>query len=191
MNNFLLLILNILGSVLYLIVLLLLLRFIIQAFKVDFFNPITQVIIRVTDPVLSPLRKILLLPGRRTFDYASLLLAFAVTSFQLSLPSIIQFGTTESLSILLLKGSLGLLQYLLDFYFFVLIFLIVVSWLAPHNAHPIIRLMKDISNPILAPFRRLIPPVGGLDLSILAVFIVLAALRSHLVPGLGELFFTQ
>jgi YggT family protein len=61
----------------------------------------------------------------------------------------------------------------------------VISWVAPGSRHPGAELLHQITEPLLAPFRRLIPPMGGLDFSVMVVFLVLIMVREYLIPGIA------
>ncbi len=72
----------------------------------------------------------------------------------------------------------------LDLYFWALIIMVILSWVAPGTYHPGIALLYQLTEPVVAPFRRLIPPMGGLDFSVLFVFLILVVVRDYLLPGL-------
>lgn len=154
-----------------------LLRFILQAVRADFYNPITQGIVRLTDPVLRPLRKVL--PSAGGLDLGALLIC-VLLQFLLVFAA---FGGVPIVTALLL-GTFQLLMLVLDLYFWALILIVILSWIAPGSAHPGAMLLQQVTEPVIAPFRRIIPPMGGLDLSVMAVFLVLIVIREYLLPGL-------
>lgn len=153
-------------------------RFIIQAVRADFYNPICQAIVKVTDPVLKPLRRIL--PSAGGLDLASLLVALVLQILLLML-----LYTGLNIPGALLVAPFRLLVLVLDIYFWALLIVVILSWVAPMSHHPGATLLHQVTEPLLAPFRRLIPPMGGLDFSILVVFLVLMVLREFLVPGVA------
>jgi YggT family protein len=155
-----------------------LLRFILQAVRADFYNPITQGIVRLTDPVLRPLHRVI--PSAGGLDLAALLLAVVL---QILLIQVL-FTGLGPVTTLVLSGF-RLLTLVLDIYFWALIIIVILSWVAPGNAHPAAMLLHQITEPLVAPFRRLIPPMGGLDFSIMAVFLILIVIREYLLPGLA------
>ena len=155
-----------------------LLRFILQAVRADFYNPITQAIVRITDPVLKPTRK--LIPPISGLDVASLLITLLL---QLALVFLLFYGISPVTAVVL--ASFRLLNQVLTFYFFTMFIVVILSWVAPGSRHPGAELVHQVTEPVLAPFRRLIPPVGGLDLSIMVAFLVLIVLRDYLLPGIA------
>lgn len=166
-----------------------LLRFIAQAAQADFYNPITQAIVTITNPVLAPLRKILVLPGRQQLDYASLVAGTLFNMLLICLHTIEARQTIMPFGMLLRDASFGLLGSILDIYFFAFLLLVIISWVAPASAHPGARLLYQITEPVLAPIRRFIPPVGGLDFSVLVAILIISVLRRFIVPGLSAALF--
>lgn len=152
----------------------LLLRFLMHAVHADFYNPISQAIVQITSPALMPLHRII--PVLYRFDLSCLILALAVQLaallliFSISQVSLPDFGTLVS------WGLVGLLALTLDIYYFSLIIMVVASWVAPYQANPALVLVQQLNEPLCAPARRLLPPVGGLDLSVMLVFVSLILL---------------
>lgn len=155
-----------------------LLRFILQAVRADFYNPITQAIVRITDPVLKPARKVI--PPISGLDVASLVLTLLL---QFALVFVLFSGVSPLTAAVL--ASFRLLRLVLDIYFWALIIIVVISWIAPGSRHPGADLLHQVTEPLLAPFRRLIPPMGGLDFSVMVVFLVLVMVREYLLPGIA------
>ena len=152
-----------------------LLRFVLQAVRADFYNPITQGIVRLTDPVLKPLRRVV--PPVGGLDSAALLLCILLQTLLL-----LFLGAAPVTAVL--AAGFRLVDLLLDLYWFALIILVVASWIAPGNRHPGLELLYQVTEPVVAPFRRLIPPMGGLDLSIIFVFLALSLVANYLLPGI-------
>ncbi len=158
-----------------------LLRFIIQAVQADFYNPICQAIVKITDPVLKPIR--MALPTMGGMDLAALLVALAV---QVALLMVLFSGIAPLTAVVV--APFRLLVLVFDIYFWALLIVVIISWVAPGNRHPGAMLLYQVTEPLLRPFRRIIPPVGGLDFSILAVFLLLYVVRDFLLPGLAAEF---
>ena len=156
-------------------ILAMLLRFLLQAVRADFYNPISQSLVKVTNPLVIPLRKIL--PGYGGLDLASLLLALILQILMVTLLVLIQTGAMLAPLPLLLVGVLGLASYLLKIYFFALLAMIVMSWIAPGGNHPALYLLHQITEPVMAPFRKVLPSMGGLDFSPILVFIIINVLQ--------------
>ena len=154
-----------------------LLRFVLQAVRADFYNPITQGIVRLTDPVLKPLRRVV--PPAGGLDSAALLLCILLQTLLL-----LFLGAAPVTAVGCAGTPEATLDLLLDLYWFALIILVVASWIAPGNRHPGLDLLYQVTEPVVAPFRRLIPPMGGLDLSIIFVFLALSLVANYLLPGI-------
>lgn len=158
-----------LGSLYLLIVLL---RFILQLVKADFYNPLSQFIVRATQPLLRPLRRVI--PGVAGLDLASLLLALLL-QFLLMCVVLVLLGVNPAalLPQVLVWSVIGITSLFLKVFFFALIISVILSWVAQGSNNPGAMLVNQICEPFLAPFRRLLPNLGGLDLSPIFAFIAL------------------
>lgn len=175
-----------------------LIRFVLQATRADFYNPICQGIVRYTDPVLKPLRVVL--PTYRNLDLAAFVATWLV-SIATIVVAVIMTGGYSNGTVVELVQSLGLvvgaivggvyrtLDLFLSFYWIAIFLSIIVSFVAPATYNPVISLLQQICEPVLAPARRLLPTMGGLDLSPLIVFLVLALLQRFFLPGLFRMLF--
>ncbi|WP_114416818.1 YggT family protein [Marinospirillum perlucidum] len=159
------------------------LRFLLHLSKADYFNPITQGIVKATNPVVRPLQTVLR-PYRR-LDLASLVLAILIKSLGIFL-ALQLMGELAGIGSILIGGVAGVIKTILDLYFFALIISIILSWVAPQAAHPGALLVYQITEPLLAPVRRLIPSLGGLDLSPIFVFLGINLVSSVLVGILAQ-----
>ncbi len=177
MSNILIDLLNMLGSI---IIFFFVVRFLLQAARADDSNPISQGIVTITDPVAKPIRA--LLPTSARWDFASLLSAFLLQA--LITFSIYSLGGKffPGFAALTVLTVFEVLEQLLMVYWLFLIIHIIASWVAPGTGHPALNLLNQILEPILAPARNLIPPIGGFDFSILLVIIVVQILRSSVLP---------
>lgn len=152
---------------LYLMVVLL--RFWLQLVRADFYNPLSQFIVKVTNPIVLPLRKVI--PSLGKLDTATLLLAYLLATakfivLQLVFSSSIQVGPSFILGgILLMKETLNLI-------FWVLLIRAIMSWFS-QGRNPMEHVFQQLTEPFLAPIRRILPPMGGLDLSVLVALIAL------------------
>lgn len=184
--------LNLLVNVFFnLLMLLILLRFLLQLVRADFYNPISQAVARMTNPLLLPLRKVI--PGYGGFDVASLVLLLLAEMLAIVVLGLVNgVGLVPPLFILL-WAPLGIVNLFLSFYFFAILAMIILSWVAPGNPSPVIYLLHQLTEPVMAPFRKLLPSMGGLDLSPILVFIAIqiaqifvnyAARGVSLSPGL-------
>lgn len=152
-------------------ILLIMLRFIMQWMRADFYNPLSQAVVKLTNPVLIPLRKII--PGFGGIDFASIIVMFLLQMIELILIIMIRTGAFPNILGLMVL-AIGKLLVLFLYVYIVGIFIIaILSWLAPHAQSPVLSLLYQIVNPLLSKFRRFIPPVSGLDLSAFFAIIVL------------------
>jgi YggT family protein len=163
-----------------------LLRFLLQLARADFYNPISQALVKLTNPLVMPLRRIL--PGYAGIDLSSLLLSILLQMLMVALLVVLQTGRLLPPLPLVLVGLLGVAAYLVKIYFFAILAMIILSWVAPGGNSPVLYLLYQLTEPVMAPFRRIIPPMGGLDLSPILVFVVINVIQialGHLAFSLG------
>lgn len=163
-----------------------LLRFLLQLVRADFYNPISQFLVKVTNPLVIPLRKVI--PGLGGLDLASLLLALLLQMLCIIvLMALYGLGLPNPV-LLLLWSALGLIGLLVKIYFFALLAMIILSWLAPGSGNPAVFLLYQITEPVMAPFRKLLPAMGGMDFSPILVFILINVIQialHHMAAGVG------
>ncbi|MGR6871803.1 YggT family protein [Pseudomonas sp. HK3] len=145
-----------------------LLRFLLQAAKADFYNPISQFVVKATNPLIIPLRKVV--PGFAGFDWAAIVLLIAVQIVAISLSLLIAgYGLPlVSIAVWALLGTGGLF---LKLYFWGLLIMVISSWLAPQSANPALMLLRQILEPVMAPIRKILPDMGGFDISPIVLFL--------------------
>ena len=168
-----------LGS-LYLLVVLL--RFILQLVRANFYNPLCQFAVKATQPLLKPLRRVI--PSMVGLDMSSLVLALIV---QMVLFAVILLLSGYKVDVLFLVpwALIGIFALFLKILFWAMIISVILSWVAPGSHNPGAELVQQITEPVLAPFRRIIPNLGGLDISPIFAFIALQLLQSWLIPRLA------
>jgi len=163
-----------------------LLRFLLQVVRADFYNPISQFLVKVTNPLVIPLRRVI--PGLGGIDLASLLLALLLQLAGIAVLLMINGFELPGIFLLLVWSVLGVVGLLVNIYFFALLAMIILSWVAAGSRHPAIYLLYQITEPVMAPFRKALPPMGGMDFSPILVFILIniiqIALR-HMAQGVG------
>ncbi|MEE5095944.1 YggT family protein [Pseudomonas alliivorans] len=175
-------VLQTLGS-LYLM--LILLRFVLQLVRANFYNPLSQFIVKATQPLLKPLRRII--PSIFGLDMSSLVLAIIVQMILMALTLLLMFGTTGDPLHLLLWAIISVTALFLKIFFFALIASVILSWVAPGSHNPGAELVNQICEPALAPFRRIVPNLGGLDISPILAFIVLKLLDMLVINNLAAM----
>lgn len=161
---------------LYLIMIML--RFLMQVSRADYYNPICQAIVKITDPPIKPLKR--MIPAVRGVDFATLIVALLVQLLTIIAIMGLSGGWLFHPSYIA-WSLLGLVSLIFDIYFFALIIMVIASWIAPYADHPAITLVYQITEPICAPARKLLPPMGGLDFSIILVFVAITVIDSYLV----------
>lgn len=152
--------------------LLLLLRFWLPWLRADFRNPIAQGILRFTSPIIVPLRRFL--PSVNRLDTATILVAFVIQFLTLLLLVAIYGWSVGPLPVAI-TAVIELVILSLNLFFFAILIRVILSWVAPNNYNPVTALLNSLSEPILRPFRRLIPPIGGFDISPIFAIILLQA----------------
>jgi YggT family protein len=168
-------------TVLDLCLLIFLLRLMLQLVRADFYNPLAQFVVRASNPLVVPARRII--PSIAGFDTATLvvlvLLELGVTAILLAL-----IGQPFNWVLILQFGLLRLISLVLWFYFVSLLIYVILSWVAQRGPNPMGSILASINAPLLRPLRRIIPPIAGLDLSPLIAILLIQAIRIALpLPG--------
>lgn len=156
-------------------------RFILQAARASFYNPFCEGIVRITDPVLNPLRQVL--RPYRNLDFASFATAWVA---HMAAAAIFAVSVGAPLNVLyILNDSLHSTLSLVVWIFLIAIFLsIVMSWIAPNVYSPAANVAREVAEPLLSPARRILPPLGGLDLSPMITVAVLLVIESFVLGTL-------
>jgi YggT family protein len=173
-------------TLLSLYLLTMLLRFVLQLVRADFYNPICQFLVKVTNPLVLPLRRVL--PGFAGLDMASLVLALLLQLAGIVALLLINGLGLPNILLLLVWSVIGLVGLLVNIYFFALLAMIILSWVAPGSKHPAIYLLHQITEPVMAPVRKVLPAMGGMDFSPILVFILINVIQialRHMAAGVG------
>ncbi|MBA4503659.1 YggT family protein [Marinobacterium marinum] len=162
---------------------LLLMRFALQLSQADYYNPISQSVVRLTQPIVGPLQRVLRPKGR--FDFATLIVALAVKAIAILVlikmsPMFASAGGSISPLHLLIFSLAGTLNTLLTIYFWATLGAVIISWIAPDSYHPAPQLLLQLSEPLFALARKVIPPIGGLDLSPILIFLLIQIVQGYL-----------
>ncbi|MFT5163745.1 MAG: YggT family protein [Alteromonadaceae bacterium] len=166
---------------LYLMVVLL--RLWLQWAKADFYNPFSQFVTKATNPLLRPLRRIV--PGWGGFDFASLVLALLVAAAKVVTLQLVVHGGI-SLPTVAINTVLTVFKEAFSLVFWVLIFRAILSWVS-QGQNPIEAVLHQLTEPMLAPLRKVLPPMGGFDLSIMVLLLGLQFLQILMGDVLGLL----
>ena len=156
---------------LYLMVVIL--RLWLQVVRADYYNPVSQFVAKATNPLVIPLRRIL--PTVGAFDLAILVLAILVAIAKLVTLALVNGGGIPVVAILI-TGVLTVVSSFLQLLFWILVIRALLSWFSQGN-NPMEAIFQQLTEPMLAPIRRILPPMGGLDLSVLVLIIAVQFLR--------------
>lgn len=158
------------GFMLFVVVL----RFLLQAVRADFYNPICQFVYKASNPILIPVRK--LIPSIAGYDTASLVLAILIQIITISLMLLLAGWPLPPINILV-WAALGTAGLFLKFYFWGILIMIIASWVAPQSGNPALMLLRQLIEPVMQPIRKLLPDMGGIDLSPIIVFLAIKVLE--------------
>lgn len=154
---------------LYLLVVML--RLLLQIVRADFYNPLSQFLVKVTNPPLKPLRRSI--PGIGGIDMASVVLLFILKIAEILVLALFPRYPAPELIGLFILSAAELLALLVNVFLFAIIIQAILSWVSPGTYNPVSDLLHKLTEPLLRPARQIIPPISGLDLSPLAVIIVI------------------
>jgi YggT family protein len=154
--------------------LLFLVRFLLQASGADFYNPISQAIIKGSDPLASIFRRFIPVAGK--FDFASLTIALIMGLIFVMLISMGQLAISQYLIFALVRT----LSVLIDFYWWSMLIVVIASFVSQGNSHPGLSLLDQLLEPLIRPIRGLLPSMGPLDFSPMVVILVLSIVQRSL-----------
>lgn len=157
------------------------LRFLLQLTRADFYNPVSQFIVKITAPLLNPLRRVI--PGFAGIDTAALVLMWLLQTLELALIVIIS-GMGTSLVATFFWALPELVNLAINVVLFAILIQVILSWVNPGTYNPTLSLIHSLTEPVLRPARRIIPPISGLDLSPMLVMVGLTLLKMLLLPPL-------
>lgn len=157
----------------------LMLRIILQIVRADFYNPVSQFIVKITNPVVKPMRKII--PGLWGIDMATLVIVLLLGMVK----TLVVHGVLP-IEWLLIKSLIETIDLVLSVFLYAIIIQAILSWVNPDPYNPIVGLLHSITWPILKHFKKLIPNMGGFDISpIFAIIAIMFVQQSiHYVLGM-------
>lgn len=170
--------------VFFIFILAVMLRFLLQTIRADFYNPICQTLITLTNPALKPLRR--WIPGFMGIDWPSIILMILLQALEISLIALLVSGHLPppiSFPVIIVSKLLLMLIYV---YIFVIIIQAIISWIQPGSYSPFTVLLYQLSEPLVRPIRRYIPAAGGIDWSLLIILILLNLALILLVAPLQD-----
>lgn len=149
-------------------IMIILLRVWLQLARADFYNPLSQFIVKATQPVVAPLRRVI--PSVGGLDLASVVFAYVVACAMVFTLITLQQPIMPGVADVLIIGAIKLVKQCFNIVFYVLILRAILSWVSQGRS-PVEYVLSQLSEPILSPIRRFIPAIGGLDLSMLVAII--------------------
>lgn len=160
------------------------LRFLLQWSRADFYNPLVQFLVRVTQPALQPLRR--LIPSWGGVDIAAIVLMVILQMIAISLLMSIA-GVTPRIDYLLLRTPAELISLLLNVYLIAIVMRAILSWVSPTDYNPATTVLLSLTEPVIRPFRAILPDMGGIDLSPLAAILALQVVKMLVLPPLDRI----
>lgn len=160
-------------------ILLLMLRLLLQWARADFYNPLSQALVKVTNPVLMPLRRVI--PAVGPIDTASVVAMLGLQFFSLWLVAAMQ-GLNWGFSPLLVVSAWELINLMLNVFLICIIIRVIVSWVSPGTYHPALMLIDQLTDKLIAPLQRFAVMGGGIDFSPMIVMLGIFFLKMLLQP---------
>ena len=163
----------------------LMLRFVLQKIGASWYNPFCQFVIKVTEPVIKPLKRFI--PGFKGFDLSIIALALILQMILLWVLIWLGYHTLPGIvgTVVIALGQLG--KKLVNIFFYAVIINAIISWFPTLRANPAAELVNLIAEPALRPARRFVPMIGGFDLSPIVVFVVLLLINSLVMNNIINL----
>ncbi|HBV39067.1 MAG TPA: hypothetical protein DEF05_05105, partial [Erwinia sp.] len=155
--------------------------------RCDFYNPFSQFIVKITQPVIRPMRRVI--PSIGPLDTASLLLAWVLSVLLFTVMFTLQSSVFIFDPVFLYFGLVSLVKAAGVLVFWVIIIRSLMSWIS-QGRNPVDYVLIQLTEPLMAPVRRLIPAMGGIDFSAMAVILILYMLNylgMDFVPGWAQL----
>ena len=159
------------------------LRFLLQWVRADFYNPVSQFLVKITNPLLRPLRRII--PGVAGLDMAAVVLMLVLEMVAMGLVAWLRGGGVGPAGIVLWSVA-ELTALAFNIFIFSIIIQAVLSWVNPGTYNPVTGLLYSLNAPVLRPFSRLLPPISGVDLSPLFAILALQVVKMLIVPLLQQ-----
>ncbi len=165
-------------------ILVVMLRFLLQWVRADFYNPLVQFLVKLSNPPLIPMRRFI--PGFMGLDMAAVILMLGLQMLELLLVlSLSDYNINlPGLLVLALAEWLGLL---ITVFFWAVIIRVIMSWVNQHPRHPLVVVVSQLTDPIMRPAQNILPVISGFDLSPILVMIGLQLLNLLLVAPLRDM----
>ncbi|KUJ72801.1 YggT family protein [Thiomicrospira sp. WB1] len=166
-----------------LVIFALMLRFLMRATRVDWHNPVVHFIAKVTNPLCAPANKLLPRPNR--WDWPAIVTALIIQALTVVLIGYLA-GKNFGLSVIVISSITEVMNQLLDMMFWLIIIQVILSWVS-QGYNPNTAIFEQLTQPILAPFQRFVPPMGGLDLSPIVAILVIKLTQIVVVGSIAQI----
>jgi YggT family protein len=164
-----------------------LLRFLLQIARADFYNPVSQAVVKATDPTVRLFRSFI--PGYRGVDFSCLILALVVEALAICVLGVLYGYGIPGPGSVVTMSVVGVLLFIIRIYYYAIIGSIIMSFVMMFsgnmNPHPMLQLIWQLTEPVMGPVRRVVPPMGGLDFSPIFIFIGIQLLQNLIISGFG------
>jgi len=160
-------------------ILMVMLRFILAVVRADFYNPVSQFLVKVTNPPLLMLRRVI--PSTGKIDTSALVLMLGLQLLSFTLIGLLRGGPLALWPLLVLSLR-ELAELALNVFLFSIFIQVIISWVNPGTYNPVVSLLYNITEPVLRPCRRLVPPISGMDLSPLVALIAIQLAKYLILP---------
>ncbi len=161
------------------------LRYLLQLVGADFYNPLSQFLVKLTNPPLRYLRRFI--PGYRGVDWASILLMLSIKAIEIALISLAAYGMVPALAGLLVSSLAQVLYMVIYLYIVAVLIQVIIGWVNPGMYNPATVILHRLTDPVLRRARSMLPPAGGMDFSPIIVFVALQLMLILLVNPLIDL----
>lgn len=169
-------------SLFQLYIFIILLRFMLQLSKADFYNPLSQFIVKVTTPFLGPLRNII--PNLYNIDFASIILAWSMQLIMMIVLILIQLIEFQSLPLtkIVIASLASIINQIMSIYLLTIIISALLNWFPSTSNQPIGLLIRQLVKPILNPFHQLLPNIGNMDISPIFAILTIQVIKILIKP---------
>ncbi|MDH5392335.1 MAG: YggT family protein [Gammaproteobacteria bacterium] len=157
----------------------LVLRFVLQWVKADFYNPLTQFIVKITTPAVKPAKQII--PGYNGMDIATLVVCYLVLALSQFIVQTLGGLPLSALSVFIMAIT-DMVSLLIDVFFYAILVQALISWINPQSYNPISQVLASVTAPVLRPVQKFIPPLGGMDISPIFAMIGLKVIEMLVNP---------
>lgn len=171
----------VIDTLLSLYILVLMLRFLLQLFRADFYNPLSQFLLRAAKPALQPLNR--LVPSTTRINGPTLVAMLVMQTLVVGVVASLQ-GSLPGLGALIMLALTELVTLVINVFFFTILIQTIMSWVSPTTHNPLSSVLHSLTAPLLDPARRLLPATAGIDFSPLIALLGLQVAKMLLIPPL-------